>query len=77
MSSSSSSSVADLPNNLCQETTVCVSAGETLALLMHAARTNRAWLSDFTDETIQVSQDLYEVLVAYRRVAQSENARAA
>lgn len=57
--------------------TVCVNAGEVLALMLHAARTNRAWLSDFAEESIQISQDMYEVLLAYKRIAQSENARAA
>lgn len=56
---------------------VRVSAGETLALLLHAARTNRAWLNDFAEETIEISPDLYEILLAYKRYAQEENARAA
>ncbi len=54
-----------------------VAAGETLALLLHAARTNRAWLSDFAEETIEISQDMYEVLLAYKRIALEDNARAA
>jgi hypothetical protein len=47
--------------------TVRVTAGETLALLLHAARNDRAWLNDFVDETIEISQDMYEVLLAYKR----------
>lgn len=57
--------------------TVCVNAGEVIALLMHAARTNRAWLADFAEESLEISQDMYEVLLAYRRMAQADNARAA
>lgn len=56
---------------------VTVSAGETLALLLHASRTNRTWLHDFTDEEIEVSQDMYEILLAYKRIATEENARVA
>ncbi len=56
---------------------VVVNAGETLALLMHAARKDRAWIQDFAGETIQVSRDLYEVLLHYKRLAQADHARAA
>ncbi|MEM7479289.1 MAG: hypothetical protein AAF483_30260 [Planctomycetota bacterium] len=56
---------------------VPVSAGEVMALMMHAARTNRAWLKDFSDETLFVSPDLYEILVAYKRIAQDSNSKAA
>lgn len=76
-------SSSDHPESSCvafdipQPATVRVSAGETLALLMHAARTNRAWLSDFAEETIEVSADMYEVLLAYKRIATETNARAA
>jgi hypothetical protein len=57
--------------------TVRVTAGETLALMLHAARTNRAWLNDFVDETIEISHDMYEVLLAYKRHSQQEKRRAA
>lgn len=60
-----------------EPSTVRVNAGEILALLMHASRTNRTWLQDFSEETMEVSQDLYEVLLAYKRIAFETNARAA
>lgn len=60
-----------------QSNTVRVTAGESLALLMHASRTNRAWLGDFADETIEISRDMYDVLLAYKRIAYEENSRAA
>ena len=66
-----------LPIPVEQEPSVRVSAGETLALMMHANRTNRAWLQDFADETLMVTQDFYEILVAYKRIAVEENSRAA
>lgn len=54
-----------------------VSAGEVLALMMHAARTKRMWIDDFADETIFVSPDMYEVLVTYKRIAFETNSKAA
>ena len=56
---------------------VKVSAGETLALMLHAARTNRSWLNDFAEETIEISRDMYDVLLAYKRIAFEENSKAA
>jgi hypothetical protein len=47
---------------------VSVSCGEVFELLQDAISTNRAWLQDFADDTIDVPQDLYEVLVAYKRL---------
>ncbi|MEC8554827.1 MAG: hypothetical protein VXZ82_07470 [Planctomycetota bacterium] len=54
-----------------------VSAGEVLALMMHAARTRRMWIEDFADETLFVSPDMYEVLVTYKRIAFETNSKAA
>ncbi|MFK7736789.1 MAG: hypothetical protein AB8B50_12200 [Pirellulaceae bacterium] len=56
---------------------VRVTVGETLALMMHAARLNRVWLSDFAEDTMMVSQDMYEILVAYKRLAHEENRKVA
>ena len=56
---------------------VRVSAGEVLALMMHAARTNRTWINDFSDETLFVSPDMYEILVTYKRIAHESNSKAA
>ncbi len=50
---------------------VRVSAGDVLPLLADAALTNRAWVEDFADDTLEIPQDLYEVLLAYRRFRQS------
>lgn len=46
---------------------VSVKAHDVLPLLVDAALTNRAWLEDFADDAIQIPQDLYEVLLAYKR----------
>lgn len=47
-------------------TSVTVSLDEVLPLLVDAVRSNRSWLSDFQDEEITISSDLYEVLMAYQ-----------
>lgn len=45
--------------------TVTVPAGDIMALLADAAQQGRAWLSDFEDDEMTISTDLYEVLLAY------------
>lgn len=47
-------------------TSVTVPLDEVLPLLVDAVRSNRSWLSDFQDEEITISSDLYEVLMAYQ-----------
>lgn len=46
---------------------VAVGAAEVFELLQDALSTNRAWLKDFQDDTIEIPQDMYEILVAYRK----------
>ncbi|QDU54256.1 hypothetical protein [Aeoliella mucimassa] len=41
-------------------------AGEVMALLADAYASRRTWLSDFDEDHITISNDLYEVLLAYR-----------
>lgn len=53
----------------CEPETVSVSVGDMVPLLLDAAITNRLWLEDFADETVSISQDFYEVLLAYRGIA--------
>ena len=45
---------------------VTVSLSEALPLLADAFNSQRTWLSDFEDDEITVSADLYEVLLAYQ-----------
>ena len=46
----------------------CITAplSEVLPLLADAVNSRRTWLSDFDDDEITVSADLYEVLMAYQ-----------
>jgi hypothetical protein len=45
---------------------VTVALSEVLPLLADAVNSRRTWLSDFDDDEITVSADLYEVLLAYQ-----------
>ena len=45
---------------------VTVPLSEALPLLADAFNAHRTWLSDFDDDEITVSADLYEVLLAYQ-----------
>ena len=48
------------------ENQVSVSLGEIFPLLADAVRSQRTWLKDFEDDEIQISQDLYECILAYQ-----------
>ncbi len=39
---------------------------QVLPLLIDAVRSNRQWLNDFSDDTVEISADLYQVLLAYK-----------
>jgi hypothetical protein len=45
---------------------VTISLAEVLPLLADAVRNQRTWLSDFDDDPITISTDLYEVILAYQ-----------
>lgn len=45
---------------------VTVTLAEVLPLLADAVASNRTWLTDFEDDTVTISADLYDVLQAYR-----------
>lgn len=47
---------------------VTVRLGDISRALLDATRWNRTWISDFADDEIQVSSDLYEILSAYMRL---------
>jgi len=46
--------------------TVRIPLGEILPLLADAVASNRTWLTDFADDTVEISSDLNDVLQAYR-----------
>lgn len=47
------------------EPDVTVRLGDITEILADAVESNRTWVSDFADDEIRVSADLYEVLSAY------------
>ena len=46
--------------------TVRVTLGELLPLVALAQRHNYLWLRDFLDDEVRVTEDLYDVLQAFR-----------
>ncbi|HJQ78519.1 MAG TPA: hypothetical protein VJ828_01120 [Lacipirellulaceae bacterium] len=46
--------------------TITVNVGEVLPLLADAVASKRTWLSDFENDEMTISADLYEVLLAYK-----------
>jgi hypothetical protein len=54
------------PTAAAKPNTVEVTLGEVLPLLAEAVASNRTWLSDFADDRIEISADLFDVLQAYR-----------
>jgi len=49
-----------------QSATVQVSLGDLLPLVALAHRKNYLWLQDFLDDEVTITEDLYEVLRAFR-----------
>ncbi len=49
-----------------QRESVTVPLADVLPLLADAVQSQRTWLSDFRDDEITISMDLYEVLLAYQ-----------
>lgn len=60
------SGTAETSEKAQQQDTVTLPAEEIIPLLADAHASRRTWLSDFGDDEITISSDLYEVLVAYR-----------
>lgn len=46
--------------------TVTVPLREVFGWLMDAVHSGRTWLSDFEDDDVTISTDLYEVILAYQ-----------
>lgn len=55
-----------LAKNSAGKACVTVPLNEVLPLLADAFNAQRTWLSDFDDDDVTVSADLYEVLLAYQ-----------
>jgi hypothetical protein len=55
----------ELQPTLPEPPAITVRLGEVTRILRDAVAQDRTWLSDFEDEKVQISPDLYEVLCAY------------
>ena len=60
------SSPEESPSPLSPQRTVRVCLADLLPLVALAHRNNYAWLQDFLDDEVRISEDLYEVLQAFR-----------
>jgi hypothetical protein len=58
----------DLITGTAKPKTVSVPLGKVVPMLVDAVENDRVWLNDFSDETIQISCDLHEVLLAYHQL---------
>lgn len=47
---------------------ITITFGELSAILADASRVHRTWLRDFSDDDVQIPEDLYEVLTEYTRL---------
>ena len=47
---------------------VSISFGELSRIVADARWCDRTWLSDFEDDQVDLPEDLYDVLTAYRRL---------
>jgi hypothetical protein len=50
---------------------ITVSLREISGILAEAVNGRKAWLEDFADDPIQIPADLYDVVLAYRRLKKS------
>ncbi len=49
---------------------VSIPLGKIVPLLIDAAEGDRAWLTDFADDSVRIDADLYDVLLAYQQLRQ-------
>lgn len=56
------------------EPTINLTVAQIVPLLVDAFQTDRVWLNDFGDETVRVTPDLYEILLAYQQMRRSDAA---
>ena len=56
----------EAPTPTASEPSVRVSLGDLLPLIALAHRHNYLWLQDFLDDEVCITEDLYEVLRAFR-----------
>lgn len=63
----SSHAPSGTPDTKPEQPTMPVAIRDLVPLLVDAYQTDRTWLKDFERESIQVTPDLYDVLLAYQQ----------
>lgn len=63
--------LGESPANTLPAPTITVTLREISGILTDAVNSRRTWVQDFADDPIQIPNDLYDVLVAYRRLGKS------
>lgn len=63
--------LGEAPVETTAATGITVTLREISTVLAEAVASRRTWLQDFADDPIQIPNDLYDVLVAYRRLRKS------
>lgn len=58
----------DLIAGTAKPKSVSVPLGKIVPMLVDAVENDRVWLNDFSDELVQISGDLHEVLLAYQKL---------
>jgi hypothetical protein len=58
---------ADLLHETSAAATVGVRLGDLLPLLIEAAGKQQVWVKDFFDDSVEIPQDLYDVVLAYQQ----------
>lgn len=63
--------LGESPDHTPAVSTTTVTLKEISGILAEAVNSQRTWIQDFADDPIQIPNDLYDVLVAYRRMRKS------
>jgi hypothetical protein len=53
---------------------VTIKASDLFAALEIAIRDRRRWLDDFADDPVKITRDMYETLLAYKRLRSEQAA---
>ncbi len=48
--------------------TVNIPLGDLINVLRDCVESGRCWIDDFSDDQVEISHDLYQVMVAYRQM---------
>ena len=55
-------------NTATLSSTMTITFGELMDIIDEASRRHRTWLRDFSNDGVQIPEDLYEVLTEYHKM---------